>query len=199
MTADSLSTSLDNIRDKQGYFEEWPLEGGYLDYVTDDNDITFWRPYVGQSKILAFRIHQHMRAWNKNKRNTLHYYFVSEGAGYRRENFLRLWSLPVEVVNDIAAKSYRILLNNVSELLMCKAFDSLPNMVRNELFSREFLPFGRVMEEFLLGGTSLSTGLNVLPPVFQGAYIQTSARKRYTDAYKVSMDSQIKESSWLLI
>lgn len=108
-----ILTRLDEIREKQGPFEQWPPQSGYCDYVTDKNRQGFWRSYAGQSEEPGIRLHQHLAAIRRRKQDTLHYYFIHRGNGSRHSNFIRLWSLPSQLLADRNARIAANLLNNV--------------------------------------------------------------------------------------
>ncbi|KAJ0417737.1 hypothetical protein BJY00DRAFT_315683 [Aspergillus carlsbadensis] len=168
---------LDQVRTRQEYFEIWPWESGYLDYITDDRSSGYWRPYVGQASQPGVIIHQHLTAAAKNNRETLHYYILSQGQGKRAMNYIRLWSLPAQLAADAHGKQTRLLLNNILETLMCRAFQSLP---KSEL-------------KLLFGESAYSTlGLNVLPPFLQGVSLSISTRVRYVDQAFESVDDEIR-------
>ncbi|KAE8381157.1 hypothetical protein BDV26DRAFT_289654 [Aspergillus bertholletiae] len=168
---------LDRIRAIQDQFENWPRESGYLDYVTDDRSPIYWRPYVGQASDASIRIHQHLTAAEKKKRTTLHYYIVSEGGKFRAMNYIRLWSLPSELVADQNAKQPSLLLNNVLEAVMCFAF---PSLRPSDL-------------EFHLGKACYATtGLNVLPPFLQGVSLDIPTRTSYINKCLDSEDEEIR-------
>ncbi|KAL2829948.1 hypothetical protein BDW59DRAFT_178181 [Aspergillus cavernicola] len=89
------------------------LLGGYLDYITDDEDPRYWRPYVGQSATPEQRIKEH----------SLHYFIVWKGKGRRAMNFIRLWTLDdIEFLDEESA----IIFPNLLEMSLAMAFETLP-------------------------------------------------------------------------
>jgi hypothetical protein len=92
-------------------------------------------------------------------------------------NFIRLWSLPSSLVKDPNNEGGITLLNNILELLMCRAFECLPSQVLEDLFAIK----------------CLNTGLNVLPPLFQSQYCPMATRRIYTSMYKTSSDALIQK------
>ncbi|KAI1912220.1 hypothetical protein LOZ61_003381 [Ophidiomyces ophidiicola] len=145
---------LDDIQTHQDPCEIWPPHSGYLDYITDDRNPEYWRPYVGQA---------------------------SNPAGapkYRSMNYIRLWSLPQNVVGDKDAGSSRLLLNNILETLMCRAFQSLPSIELQKYFG---------------DGEYATTGLNILPPLLQGIALDIPTRSKYIDRCLESADENIRK------
>ncbi|KAG2022220.1 hypothetical protein GB937_004315 [Aspergillus fischeri] len=107
---------LDEVRQAQAKHEtQWPLNSGYLDYVSDDRDPDYWRPYVGQSSNTEQRIAQHVRAIRTGDTDTLHYFVIRRGDGHRTANFIRLWTLALpENVDPVINNA----LNNILEMIM---------------------------------------------------------------------------------
>lgn len=126
-----------------------------MDYVTEDRDLEYWRPYIGQSNNPKHRIAQHIRAIRSGDTNTLHYYIISKGEGYRRANFLKLWTLTLP---DGIDTMVHITLNNVLEMVMARAFQSLAPGLLLDSFgpSNDGLPY-------------IFKGLNIMPPPSSGA------------------------------
>lgn len=148
-----------------------------MDYVTDDRNPEYWRPYVGQASDPAIRISQHLNASEKNRNNTLNYYIVSEGEGFRAMNYIRLWSLSHSITIDGSTNESRTLLNNILETVMCCAFQPLPSS-----------EVGRVLGK----GDFATTGLNILPPLLQGIKLDIPARVERIKKCSNSIDEQIR-------
>jgi hypothetical protein len=94
-------------------------------------------------------------------------------------NYIRLWSLPHKLATDNNMKDSRLLLSNIIETLMCRAFQSLPCVELQNLFGSE---------DFC------STGLNITPPLLQGIALDVSVRSKYISSFLDSSDQQIR--SW---
>jgi len=166
------------MRQSRDIGSSWPAYSGYLDYIKDDRNKDYWRPYVGQTSNPAKRINKHFEAFKRAKNQPLHYFIASKGRGHRSMNVIRLWSLPNgDCINDGQS---RILLSNILETVMCRAFQSLPRTVLQEFFGDQ---------EFA------TTGLNIVPPLFQGFRLDVSKRQRYCISCLDSMDEQIREWS----
>ncbi|KKA22591.1 hypothetical protein T310_3382 [Rasamsonia emersonii CBS 393.64] len=86
----------------------WPKNSGYLNFVKDDRDEKYWRPYVGQSENPLLRIKQHKNIINLAC-DTLHYYVIWKGDGHRWANFIRLWTL---ILPEGMDESIHIVFNN---------------------------------------------------------------------------------------
>ncbi|KAH8692894.1 hypothetical protein BGW36DRAFT_430639 [Talaromyces proteolyticus] len=156
----------------------WDGDGGYLDYITDSRSVDYWRGYIGQSKNLKARITQHKNAILSGDDNTLHYYILVKGTGYRSANFLRLWTLDLDSSMD---QTLATLATNVLEMVFCKAFQTLPAATLERYF-------GSPVSE------SYSTiGLNVLPPLYQNLPLGGSFLQRFTLYCETSLDTEIQE------
>ncbi|KNG82593.1 hypothetical protein ANOM_009750 [Aspergillus nomiae NRRL 13137] len=144
---------LNSIQQKQFYTPDpWPVNSGYLDFVSDTTDTAYLRFYVGQAEKTVFRIKMHIRNILLGAHNTLHYYVIWKGKGHRVANFLRLWvlNLPEGVDNAI-----KLVLNNILEMTMCCCFQSLPtNLLERWLENPVKSPYW-------------GKGLNVITPLVQ--------------------------------
>ena len=156
----------------------WPLNGGYLNFVTDSRNDNYWRPYVGQSEKPWLRIQQHGRNIRKLKHDILHYYIIWVGHGYRTCNFIRLWTL---ILPDGLGVVFQITFNNILEMIMARAFQSLPRMTLEKWFSLslEEKPF-------------TSVGLNVISPLLQGRSLSPWIRHGFSLELDNSLDPEIR-------
>jgi hypothetical protein len=92
-------------------------------------------------------------------------------------NFVRLWSIPSKFIQDQNAKTSVMLLNNILEMLMCYAFQSLSS---------------EAMENFMdLDADTIE--LNVLPPLFDGINVSKEIRNEYREALRNSPDPYIRD------
>lgn len=155
----------------------WTMDNGYLDFVTDARDKTYWRAYVGQSKDPPHRLRQHIRAIQCGKSDTLHYYVISKGDGFRTANFVKLWSIGLPDGLDPAIK---ITLNNIMEMVMARSFQSLPP---EQLYDA----FGPPEE-----GTYSFFGLNIISPLLQGRSLSPWIRRELTLPLLNSSDEDIR-------
>ncbi|KAL2854666.1 hypothetical protein BJX68DRAFT_264567 [Aspergillus pseudodeflectus] len=145
------SDLLENVRQQQIERNiSWTMDNGYMNFVTDDRDRAYWRVYVGQSRNPLHRIKQHIRAIQCGSLDTLHYFVISKGDGHRTAHFIKLWS--IDLPNDLDP-AINITLNNILEMVMARAFQSLPPEQLDEAFG---LP-----EE----GKYSFFGLNIISPL----------------------------------
>ncbi|KAF9894588.1 hypothetical protein FE257_006476 [Aspergillus nanangensis] len=71
---------LNSIRLKQlSTPNPWPINSGYLDFVTNTTDTAYLRFYVGQAEKTILRIKLHIRNILIGLHNTLHYYVIWKG------------------------------------------------------------------------------------------------------------------------
>ncbi|RWQ93316.1 hypothetical protein C8Q69DRAFT_446810 [Paecilomyces variotii] len=133
----------------------WPAHSGYLSYVKDLRNSQYWRAYVGQSSKPAHRIKQHMDAYFKRDQSTLHYYILSKARSHRSMGFIPLWSIPLSD-SDESETCRHLLLSNVLEMVMCRAFQTLSNAALQKFFG------DADKSEYA------NVGLNILPPLLQG-------------------------------
>ncbi|KAE8342644.1 hypothetical protein BDV24DRAFT_162177 [Aspergillus arachidicola] len=169
---------LDDIRVKQSkYLETWPRNSGYLDYVTDDRDMRYWRPYVGQSSNVEKRIKEHIKGSARTIPDSLHYFVIHKGNGMRAMNFIRLWSLTDHQSFDQETKS---VFSNILEMAFSFAFQSLPPNILEKYFGR-------------LQGISYSgLGLNVIEPLLQGISLRSHIRQILNIKLGLSPDPHIR-------
>ncbi|GAB1209202.1 hypothetical protein APSETT445_007972 [Aspergillus pseudonomiae] len=163
---------------KQFYTPDpWPVNSGYLDFVSDTTDTAYLRFYVGQAEKTVFRIKMHIRNILLGAHNTLHYYVIWKGKGHRVANFLRLWvlNLPEGVDNAI-----KLVLNNILEMTMCCCFQSLPtNLLERWLENPVKSPYW-------------AKGLNVITPLVQGLSMSSALRVAQRLKLKDSPDPDIR-------
>lgn len=148
--------------------------GGYLDYVVDRRFPSYWRAYVGQSTNLKARLTQHSTAIRHGAENSLHYYIVKAGGGERNANMIRLWLLP-NLGEPL--ETTLILFNNVLEMTMCRAFQTLPPHTLKEAFGPQ---------EYT------GVGLNIVSPLLQGKELPPTARGKCISLLEASPDPEIR-------
>ncbi|KAK2751804.1 hypothetical protein FQN55_009246 [Onygenales sp. PD_40] len=165
-----------NIQCKEA--NPWPSNSGYMNFVTDLRNDNYWRPYVGQSEKPRMRIQQHTRNILALKRDTLHYYIVWKGNGQRTCNFIRLWTL---VIPEGKNTDLEVVFNNILEMVMTRAFESLPSTTLEEWFG---LPEGR--QSFS------GVGLNVIPPLLQGRSLSPFTRHTHSLRLEDCQDPEIQ-------
>ncbi|XHG03232.1 hypothetical protein AWENTII_006548 [Aspergillus wentii] len=155
--------------------------GGYLGFVTQALLPTYLRIYVGQSKKPKLRIPQHIREIMKGSRRSLHYYIINNGQGSRHANFIRLWTIPFPPRID---SMIMLVFENFLELVMCRAFQSLPASSLEEIFGP--CPAGQYS----------GIGLNVMSPLLQGRSLSPYSRHKVVQLLSDSPDHEIRE--WAL-
>lgn len=130
---------------------------------------------MGQSENPRHRIGQHIRAMSNNEANTLHYFILSKGRGYRIANFIRLWTMRCPSYADIAVP---MILANIMEMFMARAFESLAP---------------GILEKFFGTAKYSGIGLNVVPPLLQGISLSPTTRFSYSLQLEASLDPEIRE------
>lgn len=145
--------------------------------MTDDRDENYWRVYIGQSKNPIHRIRQHIHAIYSGNSETLHYFIINRGKGYRRAGFVKLWSL---IMPDYINSAVNITLNNVMEMIMARAFQSLP--------PKELLDVFGPPDE----GTYTFIGLNIMSPLLQDRTLSPGVRREYSLQLSHSEDPDIQ-------
>lgn len=160
-----------------------PPNGGYLDFVTHIQRPHYWRPYVGQAGEPKYRLPQHNAAIRSGSEKSLHYWIVKQGQGLRRANFIRLWTIPFPTRVDTLVK---LVFENFLEMIMCRAFQSLPSLILEEIFG----PCPQAQNQ----GHYSGMGLNVVSPLLQGRDLGPQIRHRFTKLVEQSPDPEI--SSW---
>lgn len=154
----------------------WPRNTGYLNAVFDDRDRHYVRFYVGQSADPSERVSQHKKAVKNGMNDTLLYYIIWKGDGHRHGKFLRLWTL---VLPEVHGEAIHAIFNNILEMVMAYAFQSLPPATLRTWFG---------------GQTSYAgVGLNVIPPVYQGISLAPKLRQAFKLQLTESLDPEIKE------
>ncbi|KAJ6185786.1 hypothetical protein N7519_007087 [Penicillium mononematosum] len=153
---------------------------GYLDFVTHLYDLDYLRPYIGQAGIPRERLSQHHTAIRNASERTLHYWIIKIGHGLRVANFIRLWTMtfPANIDNLV-----ELVFENFLEMTFCRAFQSLPSSILEDIF-------GPCPEN---NGHYSGMGLNVMPPLLQGKKIAPMLRSRFVKPIALSPDPEIRE------
>lgn len=169
--------ALEKIRLQQS--EQWPLNVGYLDYVTDSRCENYLRFYVGQTIKSTRRIMiDHCQSILKCRNSSLHYFIVWLGNGYRRANFLRLWALPY----SMGRSNDKQVLSDMLETLFIRVFRSDHGGCSPSGSDAEF-------------EHSSGLGLNILCPFAQNSNLTNDImRLPYVTPVRRSADPQI--SMW---
>lgn len=157
--------------------------GGYLDFVTHIETLDYWRPYVGQASEPKYRLPQHNAAIRNGSEKSLHYWIIKQGHGLRRANFIRLWSIPFPAKIDAMVT---LVFENFLEMIMCRAFQSLPSLTLEEIFG----PCPQAQNQ----GHYSGMGLNVVSPLLQGQDLGPQIRHQFTKLVEQSPDPEI--CSW---
>lgn len=157
-------------------------DGGYPNFITDTRSDTYFKMYIGQSKVLLDRIGQHRSAIAMGDMTSLHYFIVATGQLFRKENFVRLFCLKPEIFQE---EEYADLCRNLLEFLMTLAFQTLPRPVLTS-----WLP------EALIRAPPKTLHLNVLSPLYQRAELSANlhVRQANRDFLRASPDPQL--SRW---
>ncbi len=164
---------LHEIRHRQN--QPWPKDVGYLDYISDDSDKSYLRPYVGQTGNSRSRIvRQHGSAVRSGKNFSLHLYLIWRGNGLRRANFLRLWTIP----DRIPKGQWRNTISSVLKLAFCFAFASLPRSIL-ERYSN-------------VTGRPDYVGANVMDPMLQMMRLHPMDTYFYRSQAQRSEDPEVK-------
>ncbi|KAK1763475.1 hypothetical protein QBC33DRAFT_622894 [Phialemonium atrogriseum] len=164
--------ALDSIRLNQ--HEPWPTHIGYLDYVTDDRNDEYIRPYSGQTNKGPRRIIvQHAQSILLNKSNSLHYFVIWVGNGHRQANFIMLWSALPQDWNDWMQLRF-----NMLEAIFCSAFQSHHGCL--------------ALPDELPDHANLGCGLNMISPLMQSAKTSELKKLRHVGALGNSKDPQIQ-------
>ncbi|KAJ9324384.1 hypothetical protein DTO027B5_4235 [Paecilomyces variotii] len=170
--------TLDDIRCSDP--AHWPAHSGYLSYVKDLRNSQYWRAYGGQSSKPAHRIKQHMDAYFKRDQSTLHYYILSKARSHRSMGFIPLWSIPLSD-SDASETCRHLLLSNVLEMVMCRAFQTLSNAALQKFFG------DADKSEYA------NVGLNILPPLLQGLEVKRRIQRKVNgDYYKIALAKAIE-------
>ncbi|KAE8367186.1 hypothetical protein BDV27DRAFT_155154 [Aspergillus caelatus] len=155
---------------------------GYLDFVTQALLPTYLRNYVGQSNKPKLRIPQHIRETLAGSRRSLHYYIINnDGECSRHTKFIRLWTIPFPPRTDTIIT---LVLDNFLEMVICRAFQSLPVSSLEEIFGP--CPEGQYFE----------IGLDVISPLLQGRFLSPFSRHKVVQLLSDSPDHEIRE--WAL-
>lgn len=159
---------------------QFDCDGGYLDFITDTRSDTYFRMYIGQGKLLADRISQHLDRIANGDISTLHYYVLAAGGKSRTSNFIRLFRLKPDIFHD---EEYTTLCRDLLELLMTLAFRTIS---KPEL--KQWLP-----EASITAAPLETIHLNVLNPLYQslGQLVTYHVRQSSRDVLLASPDPQL--------
>src|SRR5438034_855938 len=156
-------------------------QSGYLCFVKDERNPNYWRGYVGQASKPRVRIQQHFDAYTDKKTHTLFYFILSKDRYFRSLSVAQLWSIPIDASEgDQVAKERHLLYNNLLEMVMCRAFQTLSNLSLREFFGDQEL------DQYA------NIGLNVLPPLFQGLKMPPTRKQTYYRGFNNSDDPQVR-------
>lgn len=172
-----LQGVLDNQSDRVD--NNWLPNSGYTDIVLDDRVEEYWGAYVGQACKPLLRFKDHIKGAMSLIPQTLHYFTLWKGHGYRSMNFLRLWTLPnpdSELYNEEQTQVFA----NILEMVFARSFQSLPLQSLKKFFPDLTEPYAGL-------------GLNVLSPLYQGFAADQSVRYAFTLRIGLSHDSEIRE------
>ncbi|KAJ5083337.1 hypothetical protein N7456_012764 [Penicillium angulare] len=172
---------LDEVQKSQSSSSDQADSSRYMDFVTDDRNDEYFRPYVGQSFEPQKRIRQsHKRDIQENSHFSLHHFILWIGNGHRTAHFIRLWSLP-RFNTDEKNNQWIKAKMNLLEALFRKAFQAHHGFM--ELPLDKDSRFDKVR----------SFGLNVMTPLAQSQPDLTSNtnRRTFTDLPGGSPDIQI--------
>uniref|UniRef100_A0A093V5P7 Uncharacterized protein n=1 Tax=Talaromyces marneffei PM1 TaxID=1077442 RepID=A0A093V5P7_TALMA len=144
---------LENLQSESSI--NWEVDGGYLDFITDDRNPAYFRSYVGQSNFPKRRENYHINAILANYDSALHYHVPIKGYGHRHPNFIQLWKTGPDQVGEFYDQTLLILVKNILEMVPCMAFQTLPPTILKEYFEPENVQ------------NSTMLGLNIVPPLYQ--------------------------------
>lgn len=131
---------------------DWLPNSGYADIVLDDRVEEYWRAYIGQACKPLLRFKDHIKGAMRLIPQTLHYFTLWKGNGYRSMNFLRLWTLP-DPNSELYDEEQTQIFANFLEMVFARSFQSLPLQSLKEFFAD--------LTEYYAG-----LGLNVLSTVY---------------------------------
>ncbi|KAI4593066.1 hypothetical protein KJ359_010153 [Pestalotiopsis sp. 9143b] len=120
--------AFDSIMAQQRHACSWTGPSGYVDYITDSRRPDYVRTYVGQCRENNRRLlRQHAQCMLQGSFETLHYYILWLGNGFRTANFLQLWEFPAgqELSNWYEIKA------NILEAVFCRALCSHHGSLEN--------------------------------------------------------------------
>lgn len=107
-------------------------QAGYLSYITDTRNRQHLRFYIGQLKKLSIRIQQHIYAMSQEHNTALHYHVTLKYPKYLSANFIRLWSMQISTIDDLAKDCILCIL----ELILDRAFQSFPSKTLEKYFGK---------------------------------------------------------------
>ena len=156
--------------------------GGYLDFLTDKRNRSYLKFYVGQSRDLLIRIHEHYLRLTRGDVSSLHYYICALGGENRSFNFIRLFRSPRDLCSDQILTDEDIsMFMNVFEAAFGLAFGSLPGNVHDVLLG-----------DGARQGMQMSMHLNVLNPLEQRSRITPAEAKDAREQMNSSTDPEIQ-------
>ena len=156
--------------------------GGYLDFLTDKRNRSYLKFYVGQSRDLLIRIHEHYLRLTRGDVSSLHYYICALGGENRSFNFIRLFRSPRDFCSDQILTDEDIsMFMNVFEAAFGLAFGSLPGNVHDVLLG-----------DGARQGMQMNMHLNVLNPLEQRSRITPAEAKDAREQMNSSTDPEIQ-------
>lgn len=183
-----MMTSLKKVQEAQLNGQSsfpWPEFGGYVDFVTDDQNYQYIRFYIGQSLNMILRLDTHCRHILQGAFDTLHYFILNFGGGRRKANWLQLWAMPKEMQYMETFSDFSIpIIQCCLEMMFCSAFQSLPAQTLIEYF-------GPAPE-----GQYAGIGLNVLSPLLQSANSSSLGGIRGQHRLRLKNSSDPEIASW---
>lgn len=94
-------------------------------------------------------------------------------------NYIQLWTLPSYVQTEDGGSRPQLLVNNILEMAMCRAFQMLPGSTLQRFFGDQ--------------NNYTGCGLNILPPLFQGIKLPWTTLDTFTNELLDSPDPKIRE------
>ena len=156
--------------------------GGYLDFLTDKANRSYLKFYVGQSRDLLIRIHEHYLRLTRGDVSSLHYYICALGGENRSFNFIRLFRSPRDFCSDQILTDEDIsMFMNVFEAAFGLPFRSLPGNVHDVLLG-----------DGARQGIQMNMHLNVLNPLEQRSRITPAEAKDAREQMNSSTDPEIQ-------
>ncbi|KFA72307.1 hypothetical protein S40288_02447 [Stachybotrys chartarum IBT 40288] len=152
--------------------EPWPDSAGYADYTFKTRQ----------------RIPYHITRILAGSQETLHYYILSCGGGYRRAHIIRLWSLEPTSPTTAGSAPGRIRnhFQDVLEMVFCRAFQTLAAATLEQYWGPA-----------PAGVKYANVGLNVLPPLLQSVHLGEPERRSFVIRLHTSPDPEVRR--WISV